>query len=144
MPHARQQIREAVGTLLTGLVTTGPNVFESRVYPHDKLPAIAIYTLNEAVEATTQEGNQTRRLVLLVEGRAKVNSDVDDTLDDIAAEVETALLADQDLGGLIKILELSETEIELMDDLEKPAGIIRPLFNVIYRANESDPSTLID
>ena len=31
--HIRQQIREKFGTTLTGLTTTGSNVFESRVYP---------------------------------------------------------------------------------------------------------------
>ena len=30
--HIRQQIRERVGTTLTGLTTTGSNVFQSRVY----------------------------------------------------------------------------------------------------------------
>ena len=30
--HIRQQIRERVGTTLTGLTTTGSNVYQSRVY----------------------------------------------------------------------------------------------------------------
>ena len=30
--HIRQQIRERVGTTLTGLSTTGSNVFQSRVF----------------------------------------------------------------------------------------------------------------
>lgn len=144
MPHARQQIRESVETLLTGLTTTGTNVYSSRVYPMETFPCLAIYTLDESVTDITMEGFQTRRLNLVVEGRVKATSDLDDTLDDISAEVETALIADQDLSGTIKILELSETEIELADDLEKPAGIVRLFFNVIYRVNENDPTTLID
>ena len=31
--HIRQQIRERAGTVLTGLTTTGSNVFETRIYP---------------------------------------------------------------------------------------------------------------
>ena len=44
--HIRQQIRERAGTVLTGLTTTGTNVFETRIYPlsNTNLPALAIYT----------------------------------------------------------------------------------------------------
>ena len=42
--HIRQQIREKFGTLLTGLTTTGSNVYQSRVYPLENanLPALII------------------------------------------------------------------------------------------------------
>ena len=33
MAHVRQQIRDAIVTALTGLTTTGTNVFRSRIYP---------------------------------------------------------------------------------------------------------------
>ena len=48
--HIRQQIRERVGTTLTGLSTTGSNVFQSRVFnlEESNLPAIIIYTKSEA------------------------------------------------------------------------------------------------
>ena len=44
--HLRQQIRERIGTTLTGLSTTGTNVFQSRVYQLEdsNLPALLIYT----------------------------------------------------------------------------------------------------
>ena len=47
--HLRQQIRERIGTTLTGLSTTGSNVFQSRVYPLEdtNLPALVIYTKSE-------------------------------------------------------------------------------------------------
>ena len=50
--HIRQQIRERAGTILTGLTTTGSNVFETRIYPlsNTNLPALAIYTKNETSE----------------------------------------------------------------------------------------------
>ena len=143
MPRARQTIRGKVETLLTGLTTTGANVYANRVYPHDTLPCISIYTLSESVLETTLNGAQTRLLNLIVEGRAKVNDTLDDTLDTIALEIETALLADQELTGSAKILELSETEIEIFDDLEKPAGVMRLLFSIHYRVNETDPGTII-
>ena len=43
--HVRQQIRERIATTITGLSTTGSNVFQSRVYPLDvdSLPALLVY-----------------------------------------------------------------------------------------------------
>ena len=40
--HIRRQIRERAGTVLTGLTTTGNNVFETRIYPleNTNLPAL--------------------------------------------------------------------------------------------------------
>ena len=52
MAHYRQQIRERVATTLTGLTTTGSNVFQSRVYPieNTELPCLLIYTREESSE----------------------------------------------------------------------------------------------
>ena len=52
MAHARQSIRDNVVTTVTGLSTTGTNVFRSRVYPlgEYKLPALCVYTAAEEVE----------------------------------------------------------------------------------------------
>ena len=50
--HIRQQIRERAGTVLTGLTTTGSNVFETRIYPLKTqiTSALVIYTKNEISE----------------------------------------------------------------------------------------------
>ena len=47
--HLRQQIRERIGTTLTGLSTTGSNVYQSRVYQLEdsNLPALLIYTKSD-------------------------------------------------------------------------------------------------
>jgi len=49
MSHARQQVRDAVVTAVTGLTTTSTRVYASRVYPHDSLPSLAVYTLEEEI-----------------------------------------------------------------------------------------------
>ena len=129
--------------MITGLTTTGTRVFQSRVYPTDTFPCLSVYTLRESSEQSSIGHNVDRTLELVVEGRAKANSDLDDTLDTIADEVETALFATPDLGVGIKYLALSDTEIELTDDLEKPAGIVRLSFNVMYRVSRTAPDVLI-
>ena len=54
MAHIRQSIRDNAVTAITGLSTTGSNVFRSRVYPlgTNKLPALCVYTDSETVEFT--------------------------------------------------------------------------------------------
>ena len=55
MAHVRQQIRDQIVTALTGLTTTGSNVFRSRIFPLEqtKLPALCIFTKSEATEFDT-------------------------------------------------------------------------------------------
>ena len=104
--HVRRQIRERVGTVLTGLTTTGSNVFQSRVYPLSDadLPALLIYTKAEESEPQIIGQNRTtsRILALAVECYVKASSDFDDTVDQICKEVEIAIAADTTLNGLVK------------------------------------------
>lgn len=150
MSHARQQIREAVAAAVTGLATTGTSVKQSRIYPLDdaKLPGLAVFTTEEAVDdeqSSISSGGitQTRNLDVVVEGYAKINDTLDDTLDTIAAEVETAIHADLTLGGLVKHIELTGTDITLAGEGEKMAGVVKLTFDAMYRVNITDPTTIV-
>ena len=99
MTHSRQTIRERIATRLTGLTTTGSNVFQSRVYPlqASELPALRIYTGDEeAVEDLEVMGYEG---VIQVEARIEVavreNDTYDDTLDLILEEVQAALVTER-------------------------------------------------
>ena len=85
--HLRRQIRERAATTLTGLTTTGSNVFQSRVYPMESagLPGLCIYTTDEAIEMQSMGATRhvSRDLTLIVEGYATASANVDDTLDQI-------------------------------------------------------------
>jgi len=147
MAHVRRQIREYFGSYLTGLTTTGSNVFESRVYPMQsaKLPAILIYTTSEASEevAFSKKRMQERLLDVQVEGYIRAITGFDDKLDLIASEVETAILADPTLGGLAVNTVLSGTEAEYSGDAEQPVGTIRLTFQVQYRTETGYPDSAI-
>ena len=136
--HLRRQIREAAATLLTGLATTGSNVFQSRVYPlrDGQLPALRIFTLNESVEANTIGAGparlQERTLTLGVEGCVKAKDNYDDTLDAICKEVEVAIAGDNTLGGKCKWVQLTSTEIDMDGETEQPIAIARLSFQVFY------------
>lgn len=125
--HVRKQLREAVATVLTGLTTTATRVFQSRAYPvrAAELPCLLVYIDNEtAEESTIDGGTDERRMVVRVEGLAQANADLDDTLDLIAKEVETALGTAVSIASTTTLVGYTGAEIEIRDDLEKPTGSI--------------------
>lgn len=142
--HLRQQIREAVATAVTGL-TSGATVSDSRVYHVESagLPALLVYAEAETVEYTTfSQGSrrQNRTIDMVIEAIAQATSDLEDTLDTLAKEVEVAIAGDVTLGGLAKDMRLQSTEIELEGQGEKPTGRARMIFAVDYSPLENDPT----
>lgn len=142
--HLRRQIREAVGTAVTGLATTGTRVFQSRVYPlqDTDLPALLIYSEGETSERRTlgAPGIMERRVRLVVRAVAKGIADLDDTLDGICKEVEVALaMPCAALAGIAKSITLFATEIEIEGGAEKPTGQAALTFEVVYLAAENAP-----
>ena len=145
MAHVRQQIREQVGTTLTGLTTTGSNVFQSRVYPleNTNLPCLLIYTKTESSEPVDIGTNRPmqRELSLAVECYVKATSNFDDTIDTIAEEVEKAISADPTLSSKAKDTYLASTDIDFTAEGEKPLAFMTLTFNVEYYTQEQNPDT---
>jgi hypothetical protein len=141
--HLRRQIREAIGTAVTGLATTGANVFQSRVYPAEtsKLPCLLVFTRSETVEAETIHAPRTLSRVLSVEVQAvtKATADIDDALDGICKEVEVALAAPSAVLALADDIVLRSTDIEMIGSQEKPAGVARMVFDVSYYSLATTP-----
>lgn len=124
--HIRKQLRGAVATALTGLTTTGSRVHQSHMRP---LGAAALPCLLVAIDGTEVEtsvhGEQQRALTVIVQGVAKATTTVEDTLDQIAMEVETAAYAAGTLSGLVPGgLEFVKDHTEFDDTLDQPAGVI--------------------
>ena len=93
--HMRQQILAAVATAVTGLATTGANVFRGRVsdLQRSELPALRIRMGNEVVEPRTFPAPRTqeRRLQVDVVACVREADGLDAALNAIFAEVEVAL-----------------------------------------------------
>ncbi len=142
MAHVRKQIRDNVVTTLTGLTTTTTNVYRTRIYPlaTGKLPGLAIYTNSESstYETLTIPRTRSRTLELMVEGYVSGTTNLDNSLDQIAVEVEEAMETDPTRGGLAKDTQLTTTEIELVGEGEKVAGVIRMTFEIMYFTREDD------
>ena len=115
MAHLRQSIRERVAADVTSLVTTGANVFQSRIFPVEdsKLPCLLVYTTSEDSEVTEMASPRpmTRILNVVVQGVVGA-AQPDDTLDLISKEVEVALAADVKINSLANNSFLSSTEIK--------------------------------
>jgi|TARA_Y100000296_G_scaffold23981_1_gene28338 hypothetical protein len=123
MAHIRKTIRENIGTALTGLSTTGSSVFESRTFPinFSTLPALLIYTKDEEVVEFSLKTPRTqfRQLQVIIEAHIKGTSNIDDTIDTIAEEVEEAMVTDVSRGGHAKDTRLVSTEIEFEEATSK-------------------------
>lgn len=137
MSHARQQIREQVATLVTGLATTGSRVHQSRMRP-DALPCLLVTTNDEEIEPGTVGNLRQRLLDLVITGYAKAGDTLDDALDTIAAEVEVALA-----NGYADRAELTRIEVDFDDSLEKPVGSIALTYRITYFTAAGSPGTLI-
>lgn len=144
MSHVRTQLVEEVADVLDGLTTTGSNVFVGQVYAVgvDQMPCLCVFTNSEEVELVDRS-TQKRAISLVVEGRVRAETGADEILDDIAAEVETALLADQFLDGLTQGIDLVSTEKEFSADAEGETGSVSMTFTVHILTAPGAPGTAL-
>jgi hypothetical protein len=144
MAHQRKILRDAVVTALAGLPSTGDKVFATRTYPVDatELPVLCVYTLGEDSEIHSAGASRSllRNLQLEVEAIAAVNGSLDDTLDQLALEVEQALAVDPTFGGQCYDCSLAATKIAIRGEGEKETGAAVMTFALRYRTRASDPS----
>jgi hypothetical protein len=147
MSHVRQQIREQIGTILTGLATTGSNVYQSRVYAlnESSLPALLIYSKSEISSIGSIGVNLgiERQLNITIEAYVKANSNFDDTVDTICAEVEVAMGNNRTINGTAMFNFLEATDISFDGDGENPVGVATLNYVVEYRTAQNAPETSI-
>lgn len=133
---SRKALRNAAVASLTGLSLTGANVFPYRLHRLGvaQMPALRVYLGEEELSEDMQiMGDSVRTLDLIVEVVAAQVADLDDKLDDVQAQVETALNANPTLGGQAIDSEYQSTEApELSGEGETPVGIQRIHYRVIY------------
>ncbi len=145
--HLRRQIRERIVTDVTGLSTTGSNVFEGRVYPveESKLPCLLIYDSEESIEAQTLSPAGSRSMMatlnVVIEGYANggSGSDVLDTLAGIQKEVQVAMAGDVSINSLAGDSAPVSADISLSGEGSKPTGSNRLTYQIRYGYAENAP-----
>ena len=141
--HKRTQIRNEIVTTLTGLTTTGSNVFRSKVYNLDpvQLPCLTVYTNADAVTDYMMSAPRTqkRTLTVLIKAVAGLSDDVDVLIDTICEEVETAMAGNLQLSGLATSIYLQATDISYQSEGDRPYGIADITYEVGYTIFENQP-----
>ena len=145
MSHVRQQIRDRVATLVTGLPTTGSSVYKMRRYALDdaKLPAICVYTTDESSSLITIGSRTLRRVInvvvdIIIKGSSAT---ISDSLDTICVSAEEAMAADFTLNGLAKSSVLTSSEIDVNVEGEKSIASARLVYAVEYVTLITDVET---
>lgn len=142
--HARPQIRDKLKTTLTGLLTTGALVYVSRAIPTPDadLPVLLISLDEEQVlveSITIGDKKIMRELLVRIVAVATTEAVADRAL----AEVETAIGADDTLGGLVKRMSLLGVEISIDGVPERQVVMLASRWRVLYRTTSADPTVLI-
>lgn len=143
MAHVRQQLREQVADAVTSLTTTGSRVFQTRLYPlsTSDLPCLIVTTESDTVEYLTIGQAEIERDILVhIKGYARENSDLDDKLDDIGADVEAAIYA-ADL--IAKDVRLIGTDLDESAVGEKPVGVITLIYSMKVYTRDGSPETAL-
>lgn len=154
MSHVRKQIRDAVKTAVTGLATTGANVYQGRNARllAGNLPFLMIYVNGETVDYDDEGASMgppsparviDLRIQAYTEAIDSLNEVPYDELDQVAAEVETAIYVDETFGGLAFRTEVGDSEISTDNEGEQQLAILDMGFNVSYRAVEGLPEVAV-
>lgn len=140
--HARQAIRQAVIARLVGDAPTYRTVARDRVFStrreplrHHELPAISVYVDSEVVDedsADTAPRELKRTATVAIEGWVQYREAVDDVLDDLALEIETAMDGDQNLAGTAFDSVLTLTEVGVRLEGERPLACVHLEYAVTY------------
>jgi hypothetical protein len=149
MPHARETLRDAVVTAVTGLSTTGARVFADRPQARplltSELPALMVTTGVEVVEVASIHTAPmlNRELEIQVIACARSASGLDDTMDDIALEVETVLGGGSLASGKadIALVAIEAPVFDASGDMPVAQQTMR--FRVSYATAANAPGTLI-
>lgn len=135
MANKRKNIRSALAALLLGNTSAGSNVFANRSTPvwNNELPVLLIYSEQEdAVPRDIRVSSYIRTLNITIECKAEDSASLDDTLDDLATEVESIMASNPSISGTSQGSVLLRTEMELNAEAEKPIGVLRLYFEIKY------------
>jgi hypothetical protein len=145
MSHLRQQIREKIESLLNGGALVDDRVYKNRLHSLEgtDLPCLDIETINDVSQGQVEFGTPIiigRELAVAINVYVKKSKNIDDELDAICTEVETNLANNPTLDGLATRATQVSTQMEFTDEGDKPHGLARIEYTVVYRTQEADPT----
>ena len=109
-----------------------------------KLPGLCIYSLTESSDDFEIGGATrliSRSLTMRIEGYADTTTNLDDQLDTIASECETAIANSSAIDALLTDLRLTSTEVRFEGDNSSGAGVVILEYAVVYTTAFNAPET---
>jgi len=154
MSHVREQVRGAVVTLLNTSPTAYRRAYNARIPPMQQVwPYLMVWVESEAIPDRTihPSSMQMRDMVLTIEARVQLpqreTEELENQMDDVAAEIETKLTLTAVQTALPKVESfiLTDTRLELaVDQEENPSyGAVVMNYLISYATIEGTPGTLI-
>lgn len=147
--HERKLLRDAIvaqvkGTAPTFRTAAGARVVSSRHAPNktDTLPKISVFTADEPVNessAGTSPRELKRTVRVEVVGWVVASEDVDDALDALALEIETAMDLDTHLDGYAFDSILEATAFGEKLEGERPLGAVSLTYACTYHTQKRIP-----
>lgn len=161
MSHQRQEIREALKAMLIDQTVAEERVWINRTDPisqrpgqrssSSKLPAILIYTRNEASQILNVAPREYLRTVeVIIELAMAVTEtadEIDNALDDFAKVVEGIILADDTVSGKAADFRMTGSAMAIVDTGEIPIGAVQITCEADYvefHPADADVGTLDD
>lgn len=131
-------------TAVTGLTTTAARVYESRVLPLTTaaFPCLCVYTRTDSPDYLAGHMAKTPRRELEIHVEGYVRGDDQSKLDDIAAEVETAVFASSALAAFGP-LWLGEQTMGVDGEGEALISTVDMVFRSQYATVEGSPQTAV-
>lgn len=145
MAHMNQQIRDRVADIIGALPFFSGRVYKMRSYALDdaKLPAAVVYT-NSQTSSLVSIGFRTLQgsLNLTVDIHIKGSSaTIVNEIDDACVLIEDAIGSDFSLNGLVKSCVLTETDVDINVEGEKPTASARLSYVAEYVTSIADVET---
>lgn len=150
MAHQRKLIRHAVRDLLLAANTAAEDRVETTrvtTYRKGDLPAISVYTIDEAVDPkskTTAPRELTRDLKLHIEAWVAPGDDADDRMDDLAEQIEAVMDFNWKLSDTAADSILESCTMSVRPDGDAYQGLLTLIYAVTYRTNAPEAPTGLD
>lgn len=143
--HRAESIMDAVVSAVTGLTTTGTNVYRGRAYPIEvsKLPALVVWQGDDATVSEHMGDEVISLLEVNIDAIVREPStQIDTTLNLIREEITVALMADYTLGlnYVAGIMEQSADEPDILGDGDAPHAQMRTNWGVTYLHSRTNPA----
>ncbi len=135
--HERKQLRDAiVAQLIAAATSAGSRVFATRLapVPEAQLPAISVYTDDETVDPASANTapRELKRTVLVRVDCWVAGAPLDDGLDAIALEVETAMDGDCEFDQTAFSSIMTGTEFGMKMEGSRPMGVVSLTYSCVY------------